>query len=334
MAKTSPLGPNSVTISGALSTNLIRLKSLLRRPYLTVHLLEGHYQGAPLRVLVADDSSVLPYIKKPLFAEEPKVSQKGRISCLQAHRLCQDDADLVVIGANQLLLPLYKNRGFLFVPKWVRLYLPLRAHPDDMLASLNSSTRQDLRRNLRKMREQGFEYHVTSDKSWLDEFYDTMYVPYCRARHVDYARVKSRETLKACYGQGVGVVVTQQGRSVAGAVSFLHGKTMWSAYMGVLNGDLALAHDGAVVALYYYSQVHAYNIGCTGIDFGNSRPFLSESSLKYKLKWGMQVLNVDDGIGLYALASPGDTESAKRFLSENPFYHITESGIELHDGHA
>ena len=321
-----------MTIGVGLSTNLIRLKSLLRRPYLKVHLLEGLSQGVPLRVLVADDGSVLPYIKKPLFTEEPQVSPQGRISCFRAPQLYQSNSDLVVIGANQLMLPLYRGRGFYFVPKWVRLYLPLKGHPDDMLASLNASARSDLGRNLRRMTEHGFEYHVTNDEAWLDDFYYNMYVPYCQARHGEYARVKSRETLRACYRRGFGVVVTQQGKPVGGAISFLQGKTLWSAYMGVLNGDLDLARHGAVLALYYYTQVHAFSIGCTGIDFGNSRPFLSESSLKYKLKWGMQVLNEDDGIGLYAVASPGNTDSAKRFLLENPFYHITANGIELSDG--
>lgn len=305
------------------------LKSLLRRSFLNVYLLRGHYKDTPLRVLIVDDGSVLPYIKKPIFSSEPEMTKKGRILSVLAPRLSQADADLVIVGANQFLLRLYKGRGFLFIPKWVHLFLPLPAHPDDMVASLNSSAREDLRRNVRRMKEDGFEYHVTNDESWLDEFYNRMYVPYTRARHGQYARVRSRETIKKSYDRGFGFVVTQHGRQVAGAVLLLEGKTTWCAYMGVLNGDVALAHNGAIVALYYYRQVHAYNIGCTGIDFGDSKPFLSESNLRYKLRWGMQILNVDQSIGVYALAAPGNTEAAMRFLSENPFYHITAKGIEL-----
>lgn len=70
--------------------------------------------------------------------------------------------------------------------------------------------------------------------------------------------------------------------------------------------------------------------GCGSCDFGQSKHIASDGVLRFKLNWGMHIMNVDDGTGVYALANPGtENEAADRFLCENKFFHITKRGIEL-----
>jgi hypothetical protein len=307
-----------------------RVKSLIRRPLLPVYSVDGDFKGERLRILVADDGGTLGYIRMLAFPKESNIRRIGSISAFRASELAhRGDADLVVVGANHLLLSKYTASDFYFAPRFVRLSLYVYDTPDVMVDKLHGSAREDLKRNIRRMTERGYSYDVTTDQQWFDLFYYRMYKPYAESRHGDLARIHKYETIRKDFRRGAGISIKREGTPVAGAIAYTDGSTMYNPCKGILDGDPALCREGASVALYYYSLHLAHSSGCKIADFGYSPPFLSDGALSYKLKWGMDILNRDDSNGVYAIAAPGRTEQALRFLKANRFYCLTTRGIEL-----
>jgi len=309
-----------------------RVKSLIRRPMLPVYSVEGDFQGERLRMLVADDGGTLGYIRRLTFPKESNTRRIGSVSALKAQDLARrGGADLVVVGANHLLLSRYIGSDFLFAPRFVRLSLYVYDSPDVMVDKLRGSARDDLKRNIRRMMEKDYSYEVTTDQTWFDLFYYRMYRPYALSRHGDLARVHKYGTIRKDFRRGAGISIQREGSPVAGAIAYTSGDTMFNPCKGILDGDQTLGREGASVALYYYGLHLAHSRGCKMADFGYSPPFLSDGALSYKLKWGMDILNRDDSNGVYAIATPGRTEQALRFLRANRFYCLTARGIDLCD---
>ncbi|MBI2843295.1 MAG: GNAT family N-acetyltransferase [Armatimonadetes bacterium] len=299
--------------------NLRCAASLARHPMLRLHLLEGECAGGPMRALVADDGHTLHYIRNLVFQNGCRVEDKGRISSLRAPKLIDSDADIIVAGANLLLLRLYTGRGFRFVPRWVRLYLRVWDHPDVMLAGLHGPSGGALRRNVRSAKNRGFGYELTRDPGWFDEFYHRMYRPYILQRFGELAVVHSYRELRREFLRGAGLIVKKDDQPEGAAIISRRGNTLRFVQIGIMDGDEKLIKEGVGTMLYYYATLLAYSQGCTRVDFGHSRAFASDGVLRYKLKWGMDVLDDDDDVGVFAISAPGITRQAQQFLSS--VYH-------------
>jgi hypothetical protein len=317
--------------SHPMKSFVLRMKSLVRRPMLRLYSMGGERNGEPLRALVADDSSTLPYLRSLIFPDGAKTVQRGWVPSVTAARLSDAEADLVVVAANQFLLPLYANRGFHFIPKWVRLCLRVWDHPDVMVAAMRGMDGKTLRHNLERAAENGFRCETSNDPALFEMFYRDMYVSYATARFGELATLDSYAKLKSNFERGTLLVALQHDRPVGGVILVREGDQLYTYRSGYLSDRDDYVRNGASVAQYYYSLEYAHRVGCTSVDFGHSRPFLSDGILRFKLKWGMTVRNVDDGIGVFALAAPGRTQQAVSFLSENRFYHLTREGIVLCD---
>ncbi|MDO8684041.1 MAG: hypothetical protein Q7N50_11230 [Armatimonadota bacterium] len=320
----------NISVSGA---NLIRrTASLAVHPTLTLHSLEGEYDGPPLRLLVADDGSTLSYIQNLAFPEgKASVSRQGTISAFKAPCLIESEADVVVVGANCLLFRRYKDRGFYLVPKWVRLFLPVQEEPYARLYAHGRQTRKYFKWMLKKVNDAGFQCEITNDVSWFDRFYFDMYLPYAFNRYGELAIVHSYQKVRKAFLKGSGVVAMKDGKPVAGSIIFREGNTMRIPHAGVVEGGLESVKEGAAFALDYYVAQMAHSSGCKAIDFGHSRPFLSDGALRYKLNWRMDVVDDADAVSFLAIAAPRRTEQAAKFLSANMFYHLNKSGVDLCD---
>jgi hypothetical protein len=309
-----------------------RSVSLLRHPELDVYYIDGQVMDSPFRLLVVDDSSTISYIRHLVFPQGSDIIKKTRVSVWKAADLIDVQADLVVVGANLLLAGRFTNRGFYLVPKWVQLNLPITDHPDAMISRLSSkSAREDIKRNIRVIRERGYTCETTGDPAWFESFYHRMYKPYAINKYGETAVVHDYRKLKASFKRGRGIIIKKWDQPVAGTISLARGDTLYTKHLGILDGDEDFVRDGAVRALYYHTMVLAYEWGIKNIDFGHSRPFLSDGVLKYKLKWDMEVRDDDDAIGVFAVASPQKTELSLRFLAQNRFFHLQDGSLKLLD---
>jgi len=306
-----------------------RVGSLIRRCVLEVYSLQGTFSGGPLRMIVADDGSTLSYIEHLAFPDGAEVSRQGAISALAAPELADSDADLVVVGANLLLRRLYTRRGFRIVPKWIRLFLPTEEDPDSRFArpDVAGPVRKHFRQTLRRIEEGGFECEVTTDLKWFDRFYRDMYQPYTVQRHGELAIVHPYRKMKRTFLRGAGIIVHKDEEPVGGAVVFRSGSTLCLPHMGVLGGDVEMVKQGAGSAIDYFAMKLAHSAGCSYMNFGHTRAFLSNGVLRYKLNWQAEVREDDDAVADFAMAAPRLTEHARRFLTAHPAFHITDQGL-------
>lgn len=308
--------------------------SLIRHFMLNVYSIEGGFDGREMRALVADDGTTLDYIAQLMFPSGASISRKGRISALDGPNLANREVDLVVAGANRLLTERYTLRGFRIIPKWVQLSLPVVEDPYARLSAFGRPTRSYFNRKIHKIKDAQFECEVVKEKSWFYRFYQEMYKPYVVQRFNDNAVVYEPDTLKKFFDKGFMIIAKKNGEPVAGEIVYREGDTLHTPFMGILNGDLELVKEGAMFALHYYLAEKSHEWGGVYVNFGLSRPFLSDGTLQYKLQWHMDVALFDDVANVFAVATPNSTPQAMRFLEENPHFLLDRQKCVRSDGNA
>ncbi|MDO8587680.1 MAG: hypothetical protein Q7T82_11645 [Armatimonadota bacterium] len=306
-----------------------RFLYLLRRLVLNVYTVTGELEGDTLRLLIADDGSTLDVIRDLAFPQGAETVRKGRISAFQAPGLIKSEADMVIAGANYLLAGPYRSRGFYLAPKYTRQFLALSDGLDTALNGLPAGVQKDIRHKLRRMADLDVICRLVSDEDWVDFFYDEMYRPYTLNRFGKSAAVSELRDVRRAFGQGGALVLTQGSTPFSASIVFPENGVVRFPYSGTLPGYEDLARKGAKYVLYCQAMRVAESWGCSGIDLGHTGPFLSDGVLRFKLKWGAEVLDDDDGTGFYAIAAPGRTPAARKFVAANPFYHVMDGRLWL-----
>ncbi|MEN6372141.1 MAG: hypothetical protein ABFD64_09035 [Armatimonadota bacterium] len=333
LQRTEPVRIASGRNRGSMQLQAKRFASLVRHGTLELYRFEGQYLGSPIRIIVAEDGSTINYIKKLIFTDEPVTTHIGTISAFSGPGLIHSDADIVIAGANHMLLNAYSNQGFYIVPKWIQLFVPIWDHPDTMYSrlDLDRTTRKYFRRLSRTIETMGYSFAVTVDQGWFDYFYYHMYLPYARRRHQDMAVIHSYNTVQQNFSRGMGVAIMKDGELLGGGIVICEGKTMSFRHMGMVDGSIEASRDGASSALDYFVVRFGHSRGCNQMNFGHTRAFTSDGVLRYKLTWQARVENDDDAISAFAIGTPGTTPQARSFLSENRFFHLTPEGVRLYD---
>ncbi len=312
-----------------IRTKLESAASLLRHLFLDVYQLEGEFNGEKLRIIVADHGPILGLVRHVAMPGANIITRMGKISALSAHKLINNNADLVFAGVNRLLLKKYYYAGFDLVPRLVRVYMDVTGHPDEMISNLKTSTRKDILRSLRIAGEQNITCDLTHSPKWLDYFYNHIYRPYTINRHNEYARVQPYSRVKKAFNSGIGISLMKDGELIGGAVAVTQGPVFRNYYLGLLGNQDKTVRAGAFSTLYYYTMGLAHSWGYSKIDFGRTDPFITSGALSYKLRWGMRVVSEDPGNKICAIAAPGMTEKAVKYLNVCRYYQITPDGLAL-----
>lgn len=311
--------------SKAALIQMRRLMFLARHAMLPLYMVDGEFEGEQLRALVADDGSTLDYVCEGLFPKGMRISRNGTINAFRATSLKNSSADIVVVGTNQLFAGIYARHGFYVVPKWIRAFIPLTDHPDQMISRFNRSARRDIK----YAKDSGFVCETVTDAGWIDHFYYDIYKPYILGRF-STANISPYKEVRNDYLKGAGLVIKADGEPVACAIVYKEGSIMRTPYLGLVAGKDNPASKGVTGAIYYHAMLQAYSWGCTGVNFGHNRAFLSDGVLRYKLKWGMDILDDDDGTASFAIATPGSTKQAQKLLGASGFYHIKNGSVCLY----
>lgn len=309
-----------------------RVGSLVRHSFLRLYSLKATIEGKELKVLLADDGSTFDYIHSILKRQGPVIAGFiGRVTALKGPELASEDADIVITGANHLLAEQYRQRGFRIVPKWVQLRLPVTEEPYQRLYDFGRQSRKYFKWMIKKTRDMGFECEICKNPEWISRFYNDMYIPYAQQRFGENAIVHRIKTIERTFLGGGIAVAKKDGMPVAATVFCQTGDILKMPHAGVTGGNEDVVQDGAAFALDFFLAEYAYKEGLRYVDFGHSRPFLSDGTLKYKLNWHMDVLPDDDGIGVFAIGEPR-TSVAENLLKLNPhFYLAPDGGCRLSD---
>lgn len=309
----------------------LKYGSLLRHLLLNVYTVEGTFEGNTLKALIADDGTTLDYIARLAFPGGAAISRKKLVTALKGPTLADSTADLVVVGANRLLIDQYVRRGFRIIPKWLQLLLPVQEEPFTRLDSFGRETRHYFKRMINKVNDNGFECEMVTDPSWFSRFYHEMYRPYILHRFSDCAEVHEPHILEKYYRKGNILIAKKNGEPVAGIIVYRTSDILQMPFIGIARGDAELMKEGVAFAMHYFAAQMAHSQGCAYLNFGLSRPFLSDGTLKYKLNWHMDVLPFDGIAGVFAVATPGCAPQALRFLEANPHFYMAGDKCQRSD---
>jgi hypothetical protein len=232
------------------------------------------------------------------------------------------EADLVVVRVPRLIADLVRGGSSIVMPESVGM----RASIAEIEARRRGST--SVISAERGVRRAGLAPRQSEDPRDFDLFYDSMYVPFARARFEDAAVVRSREALRRRLRKGSLFWVEQAGRPVAGYLVERQGRVLHLLIFGT-DLDPVLARElGLMSAIRLFATEHAAATGAEFLDLGGSLPWLRDGSLRSKHLWGANLVRRrwSNGALLVRWASWNPTVSA--FIGLAPMVRSTAKGWE------
>lgn len=227
---------------------------------------------------------------KEFFADEHlECAENKRVLCWKLKNYLENVEgyyDLIIIHLNPILFYCLSLKVALKIPESLKSV----QYFDRMDSLLPKNISQNVLRKKKKIQQAGFDCHVFADESFLDHFYYVMYVPYLKERYKGRAIIESYVKVRRILGTGFFLVIRRGEKVFAAALCRIRSNFFVLELIGVENGDTDLLQKGVLDTIYYYCLQHALAKECRGVDFGLSRPFLSDGLLRYKKKWGAALL--------------------------------------------
>jgi hypothetical protein len=275
----------------------------------------GKRSGA---VVTAGSEPWVDYLPDRFFEGSPQREWVGKVPLWALPRTLErlsSSANLVVARVDRLSARLLFNASYLRVPEWVDLWLTV---PDDLNSLQRGNHRRDVKNDLRRIRRNGLLYDISHADADLDVFYNDFYVPFVRRRFGKYAYTRNVQPLRYRFHQGGLLWVLHNDRRIAATIFHRQGTVLHSLGIGTIDGSYDVANLGALIATKYYKIKHAHATGCKEINFGGSRPILTDGGLRHKRKWGMRLVEQTESYYEFLVYWKRLDESVLPFLSRSP----------------
>jgi hypothetical protein len=210
----------------------------------------------------------------------------------QSEKWLSEGVDLVICELSRIF-PLSPRTAYkLSVPTLIRQVV---AVPEKVETLIAGGKMLNIRNRLNRAQKNGFGYTFSRSPADYDYFYHRMYAPYIGARHKSRARIAAHDGyMRQAFHRGGLLLVTQNGRAVAGALLQTRGDTCYQVEIGVLDADDRLLIDHHVnVLTYWYNLLWASSQGARNVDFGGSRSWNSNGVLRFKAQWKARVTSFE-----------------------------------------
>jgi predicted N-acyltransferase len=212
--------------------------------------------------------------------------------------------DAVLIDMHKYFVDFFED-GFL-VPSRVRQVLEIdKSKPvEDMIKLRN--------KDLNKLKK--YSYEINNDPEALKFFYEKMYAPYIMRK---FGKVEDFIYLKKSLRKGELILIKQNDEYISGALCEIHDNTYYCQKNGII--DENFVKDGALLATYYFPILRAKELNLTTVDFGLSKPFLTDGVLWHKNLWGVSICEQEN---------PKRFMYLKNILFEHPFIYIDDGKLK------
>ncbi len=269
---------------------ILPLKNLL----IPVSILRGETRAnsRPGTLLFAGDRHRIEYISDRFFENKPDRENLCQVSLWNLAptlKRLRGSADLTVVHIDRFSARLFFDADYLAVPEWVGSMLTLPENPGEIARGNHS-----LKDALRIVRRNKLSLEISRADEDFEQFYRTMYVPFIRSRHGERAVVRDFYRMRQAFRQGGLLWVLRDSERISGQLFRRRREVLQVVAMGTAKGELTPVKDGAGTALDLFTINHAKELGCKFIDFGGSRPCLSDGLLRYKRKWGVSLIEQHD----------------------------------------
>ncbi|MGH7801710.1 MAG: hypothetical protein ACREOW_13975 [Thermodesulfobacteriota bacterium] len=292
-----------------------------------IAILRGHISpdGHPGTVIVAGSLHEVNHLIWGLFEDQPKwdpICEVPLWKLARTLRRLRISADLTIARLDQFSARLFFGADYLVVPEWIGSRLVV---PEDPLKLAHES--HSLEEDLRIVCKNRLTYEVTHAEKDFMVFYHTMYAPFIVKRHGQQAVVHDIYRIRRIFNRGGLLLVKQNGQPVAGVIFQEKNQILRLFFLGTLNGAWAPVKAGAIAGLYLFSIEHAKTLGCKIVDFGGSRPSLNDGLLRYKKKWGMNLIDKSDNYYEFLVYWNHFNNSVISFLSNTPLIFRNHHGL-------
>lgn len=185
---------------------------------------------------------------------------------------------------------------------WVKQGIPIEANRDAFINTMRRKTRMEAERVIRKY---ALSVSLVSAQDFGATFYRELYRPYIESRFGEEGVIVSEAQFLAKCAHARLLLVKQGDTPVGGLVLHQQGTTLIDGWTGIRLQDGAPLVPGISDVIDYCSLYLAYQEGFSHLDMGTSRAFLSDGTLKYKLRWGARLSTgvVPKGTWTLALAT-------------------------------
>jgi hypothetical protein len=226
-------------------------------------------------------------------------------------------------------MKVFRKENCFYIPCWI-----------EGEVDTNSSLRRDsFKTDLRRIRKNRLEYHITKKLNHFDDFYYNMYLPYIsqtfgnRAVISNYDYLKSNFREKGLYSELL--LVKKYDENIAGTLLGFDKTRSHLSHIGIKNANSEYVKNGAIGALFYFPVLHSKEKGYKTMSLGLARTFLNDGVLQFKKKRGMRIIN---SINVYFLVQPQSaTDGVKGFFLNNPFIYMSDNklygAIFMDNGH-
>lgn len=235
-------------------------------------------------LLIAGTEYRTEYLSSRFFEGEYKRETLDRVSLWNLTRALehlQTSADITIACLDRISARLFFGADYLAVPEWVGSSLALPENVAD-LAHKNYKLKRELQRVFRS----NLSHELSQTEEDFERFYYTMHVPFTQKRYEGQGVIHNFYQMRRVFHQGGLLLLKRNGQSIAGNLFQRRNQQLRSVAFGTVNGEWEPVESGAFAALYFSLVKHAKEIGCKFVNFGGSRPSLSDGVLKYKRKWG------------------------------------------------
>lgn len=296
------------------------LTRLVAKPLLPIDQLSGPGCGGPLTINYVGPAFAKSVVKEAFFTQPVQERHLGQVPFWRIGRMVHDrSVDITFIAAPKWVIRLLPRHTAFVLPHYVDQVIDLTGSWDDVKNRMHKG----LRKLLRRTRNYGYEWRLTSNPEDLKRFYHTMYLPTMTDRHGELSSPMSLREASQIFRHGWLFMLKRDGCDVAGGLAHAQNNIFYFIVLGVLNGDPNLVHEGAQTAIYDAVVQWAHKQGYKAVHLMGGPPYLNNLFL-YKRRWGASAVLPDDEHRLLWLKVQRDTPAVRRAMQTTPFIALDE----------
>lgn len=266
-------------------------------------------------VLYITPYKITPYFVARIYKKPPVISIIKHLYIWQIPKFISQafpNFNILLLEFHKFLTRFIRINDALLIPVFIRQILDLNKPKDVIVGKFRRNTKST---DLRKIRKFNYTYEVLTDLDSLTFFYERMHVPYIRSRFGDMAFINSFNEHKKMFKSGELIFVKYNNKIISGVLCENRNKKYFWRRVGVLDGDISYIKKGALSATSYFAILRAKELKAEILDFGLSRPFLSDGVLRHKRKWGAGIYTTTNRL-MYLKSNDGN------FFDNQPFICI------------
>jgi hypothetical protein len=293
----------------------------LARLYMPVY----KYESDNLKIIYAGYSSIKRNYYTRLFLNE-----KYHLSFSGMHwysiipgLLKSLNADMAVCELSRSTFSYFSDIGGNVLPVWAAIRINIDRPAEEIFNKNRSVT--NFKDIIRRIRKYDLTYEILTDKESFDYFNDRFYKPFMKKRHGDEAFIEDLNIMWDMHENPKLIAIKENGKIIGMSFFRISGHILYLMRIGLLDGEEEYIRHGVIGSSYYFGILEGLKAGCTHIDLGGTRPFLTDRLTKYKLGLGAEFVQNLSPLKEYIwLGINRNSVAARDFLSENPFMFVSK----------